>query len=286
MDIKILIVDDRKEYIQTAIEYIIEDAIPYAILCAPNGEKGIEIAQKELPDIIIMDWEMPGIDGVLATKRLKQNELTKDIPIIIATGIRMSPENLKKAFDAGASDFLRKPLEKTEFLARINSHLKQAEYLKKIKAQSKIIDNAENEKLNDIITVLETSSEENHEIINFYDSIISNILVKIKKIETTKHNEINEIISALDLASKKVNIIKNKQYYPNKSFAKKLLKKHSNLTPKDIQLSFYIKNDLQTKEIAELSFREVGSIKVARSRLRKKLGLLETENLCTYLNSF
>jgi DNA-binding response OmpR family regulator/DNA-binding CsgD family transcriptional regulator len=288
MDIKILIIDDKKEYLQTAMKYIIEDAIPYGLLCAPDGMKGVEIAKKELPDIIIMDWEMPGMDGIEATKCLKASKSTQDIPIIIATGIRISSKDLKKAFEAGASDFIRKPLEKIEFLARINSHLKQVEYLRKIKNQSEIIDKTESKRLKEIISTLKSSNDENREIINFYENMLSVFSTKINNLigqDGQKTKELQPILSAIDLARTKSKFILNGRNVPDGNYVKSLLKVHSNLTPQEIQLCFFIKNDFQSKEIAELTFRETGSIKVLRSRLRKKLQLTDSQNLYAYLNS-
>lgn len=288
MDIKILIVDDKKEYLQTAMGYIIEDSIPYALMCAPDGKKGVEIAITELPDIIIMDWEMPGMDGIKATKLLKQNQITKDIPVIIATGIRISSTDLKEAFEAGASDFIRKPLEKIEFIARINSHLKHVEYLKKIKSQSEIIANKEKDKLNDIISTLNSSNEENREIISFYKNMLSSLSLKINNFTSNdKENskQLKPLSHAIELALKKSNNILDNKNAPTNKFIKSLLKLHSDLTQQEIQLCFFIKNDFQSKEIAKLTFRETGSVKVQRSRLRKKLKLKESNNLFTYLNN-
>lgn len=288
MDVKILIIDDQKEYLQTAMGYIIEDSIPYALLCALDGKKGLEIAKAELPDIIIMDWEMPRMDGIMATKLLKQNQSTKEIPIIIATGIRISSKDLKLAFEAGASDYIRKPLEKIEFLARINSHLKQVEYLKKIKLQSEIIENKENIRLNEIISLLNSSNEENRKIINFYRNILTIFSVKIERLTADckeKAITLKPLSSAISLAQKKSKAILNDNNIPDSIFIKSLLGIHSNLTQQEIQLCFFIKNNFHSKEIAELTFRETGSVKVLRSRLRKKLHLKESQNLFSYLNS-
>ncbi|MDD2634758.1 MAG: response regulator [Bacteroidales bacterium] len=289
MDAKILIVDDKKEYLQTAMTYIVEDAIPYALLCAPDGKKGVEIAKTELPDVIIMDWEMPNLDGIEATRALKDCGRTKDIPVIIATGIRISPDDLKKAFDAGASDFLRKPLEKTEFLARISSHLKQVEYISKIKEQAEVISNSHRNRLNEIITLLKSTNEESKDVIRFYDDVLSNLLNRLDCLQEDNNlrtEDTQSLISVIGGARKKAHVILNDKNMSDSDYVRSLLNRHKNLTSQEIQLCTFIKNNLQSKEIAELTFRETASIKVFRSRLRKKLGLLESDNLYSYLNSF
>jgi diguanylate cyclase (GGDEF)-like protein len=73
-------------------------------------------------DLILMDIQMPGIDGLQACRELKSNPLLQDIPVIIISGAE-NQETLKSAFDAGAMDFLRKPPERIELLARVRSAL-------------------------------------------------------------------------------------------------------------------------------------------------------------------
>ncbi len=287
MSKKILIVDDKKEYLQTAMQYIIEDSIPYALLSAPNGEIGIEIATKELPDVIVMDWEMPGISGVEATRQLKNKKETKDIPIIIATGIRITPDDLRFALEAGASDFLRKPLDKTEFLARVNSHLKQAEYVKTIKSQADIILAAENAKLNDMVQYLNDANQDTSDVLTFYYHTLTLLAQKLEEIKVGDcfDDDVESVISALRTINQRAKSLLDRNLFPNKQFVECLLKSHDKLTAREIQLCYLIKQGLQTKEIADLTFREPGSVKVSRSRLRKKLLLDEKENLYTYLNN-
>ncbi len=286
---KILIVDDTIENLKVAMNFVIEDSVPYAVLAAQNGKIALDIAARELPDIIIMDWEMPEMNGIETIKELKKNPDTENIPVIIATGIRLSTDDLKIAFEAGASDFIRKPLEKTEFISRINSHLKQVEYIARIKQQSQIIDDAENLRLADIIKAMESGIEENKMTISFYDNLLSEISRELETlIKNKKLNEenIRSIMSSLDIAQKKANSTNQIPGFPDNRYIKSLLKEHKNLTPQEIQLCFLIKNNMQTKEIANLTFREVTTVKVARSRLRKKLNLPESENLSVYLNKF
>jgi DNA-binding response OmpR family regulator len=286
---KILIVDDTIENLQVAMNFIIEDAVPYAILAAQNGKIALDIAARELPDIIIMDWEMPEMNGIETIKELKKNSSTEHIPVIISTGIRLSNHDLKVAFDAGASDFMRKPIEKTEFVSRINSHLKQAEYISKIKQQSLIIEESDKLRLENNIKALESGIEENISIISYYDKLLSELTIQMDeliKVENINNDSIKNICSSIEHARKTVLNTNLTTKIPDTAFIKALLKTHKNLTPQEIQLSFMVKNNMPSKEIANLTFREITSVKVARSRLRKKLDLNETDNLTAYLNNF
>jgi len=281
---KILIVDDTVENLQLAMSYIIGDSVPYSMLAAQNGQIALKIAEQEKPDIIIMDWEMPVMNGIDCIIELKKNPETCNIPIIVSTGIRLSTDDLQVAFNAGASDFIRKPLEKTEFLARINSHLKQAEYLQKIKQQNVLINDTESKRQSELIDLLESVNEENAETFRFFNDVLNDISARLDKINS-QSEEISQIKCAIDLLRKKYSNNTEEKMISDRSYITRLLGKHSNLTPQEIQLCLFIRKDIQTKEIAEITFREPASVKVARSRLRKKIGIEEQENLHAYLNS-
>jgi signal transduction histidine kinase len=135
----ILVADDQPGNLDTIIKYLEESEGVYNILNATNGQIACKVAEKKQPDLIIMDWEMPVMSGIEAIRYLKSQDSTKDIPIIMATGVMLSPAHLKVALDAGAIDYIRKPIERTELLARINSILKLADSYKMIKAQNENI---------------------------------------------------------------------------------------------------------------------------------------------------
>lgn len=129
----ILVADDQPDNLRTIVDYLKDSGVEYEILIAPNGKTACEIAEKKLPDLIITDWEMPVMNGIETIKYLKNGELTRDIPVIIATGVMTSAENFKTALEAGAVDFVRKPVDKTELIARVNSMLDLSDSFKKIK---------------------------------------------------------------------------------------------------------------------------------------------------------
>ncbi len=133
---KILIVDDETINLNILAFGLEEADNGYEILQTHKGETALEIALEELPDLIITDWAMPGMDGIQLIKRLKENETTRDIPVIMCTGVMISSENLETAFKAGALDYIRKPVDKIELLARTRSMLALGDSFKKIKEQN------------------------------------------------------------------------------------------------------------------------------------------------------
>lgn len=289
MNKKILIVDDNKEYIQTAMNFILKESVPYALLCAPNGKVAVDIANIEKPDIIIMDWEMPEMNGIEAIKLLKQNSETAHIPVIMATGLRLTTNDLKTAFDAGASDFIRKPLEETEFIARLNSHLQIAEHIQTIKQQKSTIQEAEVTRLNEKIETLKNYLGKNDEQINYFQNIFEAISAKLKTSDISVEIE-NEQVKTIKLkiqeALSLIERLRTKDYAPTEKFAKKLLGKYPGLSHQELQLCYMLKHNLSTKEIAALTFREPSSVKVARGRVRKKMNLETERNISNYLQQF
>lgn len=132
MEATILLVDDQPDNTDTMIGYLSEADSKYKFLQAINGRIACKVAQKRLPDLIIMDWEMPEMNGYDALICLKKNSLTADIPVVMATG-RSSGGDLERALDAGAADYIRKPIEKLELLARVRTCLNLSQCIKEIK---------------------------------------------------------------------------------------------------------------------------------------------------------
>lgn len=125
---KILIVDDQIENIQL-LHMLLED--DYKIFMATDGEKGLQQCRKHMPDLVLLDVTMPGLDGYQVCSLLKDNVLTAHIPIIFITGHINDSEEVK-GFELGAADYIRKPINSTIIEKRIATHLtlkRQNEYL-------------------------------------------------------------------------------------------------------------------------------------------------------------
>ena len=90
----------------------------FEVLTAADGEKGYEMAARQRPDVILMDLEMPIIDGWEATRRLKSNPQTRDIPVIALSAHALSAER-EKAIVAGCDEFDTKPIEFARLLATV-----------------------------------------------------------------------------------------------------------------------------------------------------------------------
>ena len=117
---RILVVEDNETNMYL-ITFILRNN-DYEMLEARNGEKGVEIAIKEKPDLVIMDVLLPGIDGLEATKRIRESEADGDIPIVALTSHAMVGDK-EKALAAGCTGYIEKPINPDTFMAEIEKYL-------------------------------------------------------------------------------------------------------------------------------------------------------------------
>jgi two-component system cell cycle response regulator len=116
---KILVADDEREVRNLISTFLTDEG--YQVIAAENGEKAIDLAAAENPDVILLDHRMPGIDGIEVCKQLKATEATRLIPIIMVTGFT---DNKMEAVHSGAEDFVNKPFDMVELSIRVKSILR------------------------------------------------------------------------------------------------------------------------------------------------------------------
>jgi len=116
---RILVVDDD-EAIRQLARACVQHALgeEYAVLEAASGEEGVETAQRERPDLILLDVMMPGINGFEVCRRLKDSEATRDIPIIFLT-VRGETKDIERALAMGAEGYMLKPFNAVTLAAQI-----------------------------------------------------------------------------------------------------------------------------------------------------------------------
>lgn len=126
-DSRILIVDDD-EIIRKLLRRVLERS-GYIIDEAESGEAALERIQSHLPDLILLDVVMGGIDGFQTCRRLKTIEVLEEVPIIFVTG-RADTGSIVEGLNAGGNDYITKPINRHEALARIRNHLKMRKLLR------------------------------------------------------------------------------------------------------------------------------------------------------------
>jgi DNA-binding response OmpR family regulator len=274
---KVLVVDDDPHVINRIVDILSELDENYIFYQSNNGELAFQIADKYMPDIILTDWDMPVMNGIEFISKLSQNEKTKDIPIVMVTAVMLSSDDLKSALTAGATDYIRKPVDPVELTARIKSVLKISEYNKKIieNKNKEIAENAlfliRNNKFNiQIIKKLkelhEKISSDDDEVDNLFEYIVNNISEKVKQ-DSWQRLEIT---------------FDNSQH----EFKKTLLSKFPDLSNTEVKLCILLRMGMNIKDLSSVLFQNPESVKVARSRLRKKLKLEASQNLSAFLSSF
>ena len=121
---KILVVDDEP-HIAESITYNLEKE-GFRTLVARDGAAGLEAARRELPDLLLLDWMLPEVEGLEVCRLLKQDGRTKHIPIIMLT-VKSSETDKVLGLEMGADDYMTKPFSPRELLARVKAVLRRAQ---------------------------------------------------------------------------------------------------------------------------------------------------------------
>jgi two-component system cell cycle response regulator DivK len=117
---RILIVEDHEE--NRRILRLLLAKHGYEVVEAVTGEEGIAMAESLRPDLILMDIQLPGLDGYEATRRIKANPALHDIPLIVVTSYALSGDDAK-AFAAGCDAYIAKPVNLRKLLAKVREFL-------------------------------------------------------------------------------------------------------------------------------------------------------------------
>ena len=123
MKYKVLAVDDEPDVLK-----LVEMALQvegYKVIRATCGKEALELAEKEKPNVILLDIMMPDMDGIEVFKRLKNKEETAQIPVIMVTGVS-EKENIKKLLDEGVKYYIIKPFDFTDLSSKIGIAIKEA----------------------------------------------------------------------------------------------------------------------------------------------------------------
>lgn len=268
----ILIVDDIPSNIRLMVSILDEHG--YSISYAQSGKHAIELCKKVFFDLILLDVMMPGMDGFEVCEVLKSMELTREIPVIFLTA-RTDQDSILKGFEIGGVDYVTKPFSEKELLVRIRTHLD----LKQTR------DALESE-----LDFKKKVMTENALFITRRTELGNTIIDDLRKINKVTHNEYSDNILAA--ISRLKNLIQGQEWKEfevrfeeeHSRFREKLAALHSDLTPNEVKLCTFLRLDMSSKEISEITKQSVRALETARSRMRKKLGLERSDNLVLYLH--
>jgi two-component system cell cycle response regulator DivK len=116
----ILIVEDNADNMLLTV--VLLESAGHAVLCAIDAETGLTLARERLPDLILMDVQLPGMDGLEATALLKKDGATRAIPVIALTALAMKGDE-ERMRAAGCDGYISKPMRSRDFLATVAAHL-------------------------------------------------------------------------------------------------------------------------------------------------------------------
>lgn len=120
MSKRILVIEDQEDNRRIVGDLL--TSVGYEIIEAVTGEEGVAKAESESPDLILMDIQLPGLDGYEATRRIKANPMLHQIPIIAVTSYALSGDDVK-AYDAGCNGYISKPFSPRVLLAKVREFL-------------------------------------------------------------------------------------------------------------------------------------------------------------------
>lgn len=120
MSKRILVIEDHEENRRLLRDLL--SSVGYEFIEAVTGEEGLASAEKDVPDLILMDIQLPGLDGYEVTRRIKANPALRHIPVIAVTSYALSGDEIK-ALEAGCDSYVTKPFDPVELLAKIREFL-------------------------------------------------------------------------------------------------------------------------------------------------------------------
>jgi response regulator RpfG family c-di-GMP phosphodiesterase len=272
----VLVIDDDPQNRLVAVEQLMQAPEAYKVLSAPSGEIALQLLQRHHTDLILLDWEMPGLNGLEVLTKLKENELTSNIPVIMYTGIMTAAHSLQEALDLGSDDFLRKPADTIELQARVKSALLRSHFFQEtLKAEKEKYDL----KVRELSSTLLQISERNQLLEELKNDI---------SLLDTKDFTVRKILSRLDriLEGKSDwDTIRPRIESLHQGFIQQITHAHPDLSHNQIIFCALLRMGLQSKEIARILGVSADAIEKNRYRIRKKLLLNPDDSLENYLSS-
>ena len=187
----VLVIDDQVENIRVLINILRE--YNYKTAVATNGREALEFVEKTLPDIILLDIMMPGMDGYEVCRKLKENPVTREIPVIFLTALN-TINDMVKGFEVGGIDYISKPFKQEELLVRMKTHIDLRNSQKIIEEQNKRLVQINNEK-NEIMSLVA------HDLKNPINTIVGFAKLVAKQKDHLELDEIGEYLTDIQVSA-------------------------------------------------------------------------------------
>lgn len=280
---KVLLVVDDDLPNRTLVVDIVLDLLPSMnVLTAKDGQQALYILAQKKVDVILLDWEMPVMNGIETLEELQKKEDLSQIPVIMYTGAMTATHNLQKAFHFGAVDFLRKPADPLELITRIRSVV----YQRVLEENRRI---AEQALLQAQQLYLEQEMEILRKELNSHLLLLAHknkVLIDLKEKCLEKGTDTQKLLR--EIARHIGQLIAEDDYWGefmekfNKTdpeFVKTLLGQWPNMSKGELRVCTLIRFGMESKDIMSLLNVSSEGIKKNRYRIRKKMNLRKEEIL-------
>ncbi len=176
----VLVVDDVSENLQVVGNLLKNHA--YDVRLAVTGEQAIQSVRYDPPDLVLLDISMPGIDGFEVCRRLKAESESRDIPVIFLTAAHVTQDQMRKGFEAGAVDYIAKPVDDPVLLARVRTHVSLRRSKDQLQVQNRSLAEA-NDAKNKLFSIM------GHDLKNVFSGLNTLIDLMLKDFDGIERSE-------------------------------------------------------------------------------------------------
>lgn len=278
---RILIVDDEGASLEFLAGLLKQAG--YAVFFAAAGAEALALLEKNSYDLVLLDIQMPGLDGFTVMQRLREYPEHRATPVIFLTGLT-GPKNVCEAFDRGAADYITKPFSEREVLVRVELQIELKRHREKLeekvgertlalketvkKLEQEVLARRETEKL------LERKNIALQELISHLEEEKKRIRREItERIETLVLPLAQKLETATPARPEQIRLLRQRLDEIFAPYADRLQSLRQRLTPQEFEIADRIRRGASSKEVAELMGISPETVKWHRSNIRKKLEL-------------
>jgi DNA-binding response OmpR family regulator len=192
-DYNILIVDDTPATLKMLVEYL--EHYGFGTRMARSGKNALKRVLYDPPDLILLDVLMPGLDGFETCRRLKARESTRGIPVIFMTALTRTEDKVK-GFEVGAVDYVTKPLDQEEVLARITTHLRHQGLTLSLQEKNRQLEHSNRIEKSRLLEAVREQREQLRALNNRLTAVQEE---KQKQLARELHDELGQALNAIPL---------------------------------------------------------------------------------------
>lgn len=271
----ILVIDDDKDSLEICRRILTDEL--FTVSTHSDGEGALELIRSLKPSLILSDWDMPVKGGLELIVELHADQQLRSIPVIVMTGRYTSSNNLRMALEKGATDFISKPINAVELVARVKSAVKTYLYFKEKEAL-----------LHDSIQQKEREISVYHANIIRHKQLLASIKKDLKSLfpdSSQQQKAVVQLIEKYEVQNNQVNCDATELVFNELSsdFVNQLKRICPSLTKGEIKLCIFLRMGYSYKEISNLLYMGYEAVRKAIFRIKQKLNLSHVSELVDYL---